>query len=399
MSNINFNQYPPKDYISLVHSQVVRPRFRLSLLYDNENFRKDITEYLIDGSGSLQIQYGQGRRRSINFTLDNSSGIFTPNGINSDIWVNSKFKLELGIETPNGDIVWNSAGIFVIGTPQAMRQNAQHTIDIQCYDKFALLDGTLGGTLEATYEINAGEKIYNIVIDTLLQNNGNGYPIDSKQIFFDPSLIEEKTQYTISKSANESYGDMLIELANMIACDIYYNENGNLVIQSGIKDISQVNKPTLWTYKDTEYEYISGHIHYDFTKVCNRVTVVGCNVNSDNGIFVAIAENKNPRSATRIDLIGIRNYYLEDNNIYSQSLAQDRADYELNKLAIVQQTVEIKSTFMIHLDVNNCVALDDDFFNYFDERFIIQSISIPISTHSDITIECTNIATLPYYPS
>ena len=232
-----------------------------------------------------------------------------------------------------------------------------------------------------------------------MQNNGNGYPIDSKQIFFDPSLIEEKTQYTISKSANESYGDMLIELANMIACDIYYNENGNLVIQSGIKDISQVNKPTLWTYKDTEYEYISGHIHYDFTKVCNRVTVVGCNVNSDNGIFVAIAENKNPRSATRIDLIGIRNYYLEDNNIYSQSLAQDRADYELNKLAIVQQTVEIKSTFMIHLDVNNCVALDDDFFDYFDERFIIQSISIPISTHSDITIECTNIATLPYYPS
>ena len=166
MSNINFNQYPPKDYISLVRSQAIRPRFRLSLLYDNENFRKDITEYLIDGSGSLQIQYGQGRRRSINFTLDNSSGIFTPNGINSDIWVNSKFKLELGMETSSGDIVWNSAGIFVIGTPQAMRQNAQHTIDIQCYDKFALLDGTLGGTLEATYEINAGEKIYNIVIDT-----------------------------------------------------------------------------------------------------------------------------------------------------------------------------------------------------------------------------------------
>ena len=96
---------------------------------------------------------------------------------------------------------------------------------------------------------------------------------------------------------------------------------------------------------------------------------------------------------------GIKNYYLEDNNIYTQALAQDRADYELNKLAIVQQTVDIESTFMIHLDVNNCIALDDDFFDYFDERFIIQSISIPLSIQSQITIECTNIATLPYYPS
>lgn len=399
MASINFNQYPPNKYISLVRDQAVRPRFRLSLLYDNEDFRRDISEYLIAGSGSLQIQYAQGQRRSLNFTLDNSTGIFTPTGINSDIWVNTKFKLELGMETSTGDIIWNSAGIFVIGTPQAIRQNAQETIDIQCYDKFALLDGTLGGTLEATYEIDAGETIYNVIVDTLLEDNGNGYSIDLKQVFFDTSLINEVTQYTVSKSANESYGDMLIELANMIACDIYYNENGNLVVQSGIKDISQVNKPTLWTYKDTEYEYISGHINYDFTSVRNRVTVVGCNINSDNGIYVAVAENTNPRSSTRIDLIGIKNYYLEDNNIYTQSLAQDRADYELNKLAIVQQTVDIESTFMIHLDVNNCIALDDDFFDYFDERFIIQSISIPLSIQSQITIECTNIATLPYYPS
>ena len=399
MADYNFNQYSPNKYIALVHNQAIRPRFKLSVLYEDESVRKDISEYLIADSGSLQIEYAQGQRRSLNFTLDNSDGVFTPTGINSLIWVNTKFKLELGLETSTGDIVWNSAGVFVIGTPQAIRQNAQMTIDIQCYDKFALLDGTLGGTLEATYEIEAGETIYNIVVDTLLQNNGNGRPIDSKQVFFDTALINEVTQYSISKSANESYGDMLIELADMIACDIYYNENGNLCVQSGIKDISQVNKPTLWTYKDTEYEYISGHINYDFTQVRNRVTVVGCNVNSSDGTYVATAENTNPRSETRIDVIGIRNYYLEDNNIYTQALAQDRADYELNKLAIVQQTIDVESTFMIHLDVNNCIALEDSFFDYFDDRFVIQSISIPLSVNSTISIECTNIATLPYYPS
>lgn len=399
MANINFNQFPQQEYIKLVKNQAIRPRFRLSILYPDESFREDISEYLIQGSGSLQIEYSQGQRRSLNFTLNNESGIFTPSGADGYIWINTKFKLELGLELFNGDIVWNSAGIFVIGTPQITRQNAQNIIDIQCYDKFALLDGTLGGILDATYEVEVGESIYNVMVDTLLQDNGNGYPIDIKRVIFDSDYITEKTQYTLSKSANNSYGDLLIELANMISCDIYYDTNGNLNVQSGIKDISQINKPTLWTFRDTEYEYVSGHINYDFTSVRNRVTVVGANVNSDNGLYIAVAENTNPRSKSRIDIIGIKNYYLEDNNIYNNNLAQDRADYELNKLSILQQSIQIDSTFMIHLDVNNCIALEDNFFDYFDDRFIIQSISIPLSVHSNINIECTNIATLPYYPS
>lgn len=398
MADINLNQMNPNTYISLVKNQTVRPRFKLSILYQDESFREDITKYLIDGSGSLQIQYAQGQRRSLNFTLDNSNGQFTPMDANGKIWINTKFKLELGIELESGDVVWNSAGIFVIGNPSVIRDGGQKTIDIQCYDKFALLDGTLGGILEATYEVEADELIYNVMVDTLSQDNGNNYPIDLKPVLFDSSLITEKTQYSLSKSANESLGAILIELADMISCDIYYNEEGNLIVQSGIKDISQVNKPTLWTFSDNEFQYLSTNISYDFTKVKNRVMVVGSNVNGDN-IYIATAENTNPRSSSRISVVGIKNYYLEDSNIYSDYLAQSRADYELNKLSILQQTIQIGSTFMIHLDVNNCVALEDEFLDYYDARFIIQSLSIPISTSSQISIECTNIASLPYYPS
>lgn len=398
MADINLNQINPNTYISLVKNQIVRPRFKLSILYQDESFREDITKYLIDGSGSLQIQYAQGQRRSLNFTLDNSDGQFTPMDANGKIWINTKFKLELGIELESGDVVWNSAGIFVIGNPSVIRDGGQKSIDIQCYDKFALLDGTLGGILEATYEVEADELIYNVMADTLSQDNGNNYPIDLKPILFDSSLITEKTQYSLSKSANESLGAILIELADIISCDIYYNEEGSLVVQSGIKDISQTNKPTLWTFSDNEFQYLSTNISYDFTKVKNRVTVVGSNVNGDN-IYIATAENTNPRSSSRIGVVGIKNYYLEDSNIYSDYLAQSRADYELNKLSILQQTIQIGSTFMIHLDVNNCIALEDEFLDYYDARFIIQSLSIPISTSSQISIECTNIASLPYYPS
>lgn len=398
MANYNFNQIPPSTYVELVKAQQVRPRFRLSMLYPDETFKEDISEYLIEGTGSLNINYQQGQRRSLSFTLDNSDGRFTPNGLQGVLWLDSKFKLELGMEFDNGDIVWNSAGIFVVGQPNATRQQAQRTVDVQCYDKFAMLDGTLGGVLDSTYQVDEGKLVQQVIEETLMQDNGNGYPIDSKELIFDSALKDSKTQYTLSKSPNESFGSLFIDLADMISCDIYYGVEGNLIVRSGIKDISQVNKPTLWTYSDKEWEYISNTTTYDFTKVKNKVTVVGSNSNV-NELFTQTVTNTNPQSPTRVAVIGVRQYYLEDSNIYSDELAQQRAEYELNRLSILQQTIQVASTFMIHLDVNNCIAINDSFFDYTDNRFIIQSLGVPLSADSMISIECTNIASLPYYPS
>lgn len=398
MANYNFNQIPPDTYVSLVKAQHVRPRFRLSMLYQDESFREDISDYLIEGSGTLNINYQQGQRRSLSFSLDNTTGKFTPNGLQGTLWLDSKFKLELGMEFDNGDIVWKSAGIFVVGQPNATRQQATKTVDVQCYDKFALLDGTLGGVLDSTYQVDEGKFVYQVMQETLLQDNGNGYPIDGKEIVFDSSLRDSKTQYALSKSPNDSLGSILTDLADMISCDIYYGVEGNLVVRSGIKDISQVNKPTLWTYSDKELEYISNTTTYDFAKVKNRVTVVGSNVNGEN-IFSQTATNTNPQSPTRVSVIGVKQFYLEDSNISSDSLALQRAEWELNRLSILQQTIQVASSFMIHLDVNNCIAINDDFFDYSDNRFVIQSLGVPLSANSMISIECTNIASLPYYPS
>lgn len=398
MANYNFNQIPPSTYVELVKAQQVRPRFRLSMLYPDETFKEDISEYLIEGTGSLNINYQQGQRRSLSFSLDNSDGKFTPNGLQGVLWLDSKFKLELGMEFDNGDIVWNSAGIFVVGQPNASRQQAQKIVDVQCYDKFAMLDGTLGGVLDSTYQVDEGKLVQQVIEETLMQDNGNGFPIDSKELIFDSALKDSKTQYTLSKSPNESFGSLFIDLADMISCDIYYGVEGNLIVRSGIKDISQVNKPTLWTYSDKEWEYISNTTTYDFTKVKNKVTVVGSNSNV-NELFTQTATNTNPQSPTRVAVIGVRQYYLEDSNIYSDELAQQRAEYELNRLSILQQTIQVSSTFMIHLDVNNCIAINDSFFDYTDNRFIIQSLGVPLSADSMISIECTNIASLPYYPS
>jgi hypothetical protein len=396
MAEYDYHSFSPLKYIKAIKANEIRPRFRLFILNQDESFKEDISDYIVPASGTLNITYQQGQRRSLNFTLNNSDGQFTPNGLQGKIWINTKFQLELGIALTNGDTVWNSAGVFLIGNPEVLRNLSDRTIQMQCYDKFALLDGTLGGNLDITYQINANENIHSVMTEILMMQNGNGYPLDSKPIVFDSLYKDATTQYILSKAPNDSYGAMLIDLANMISCDIFYGTDGNLVVQSGIKDISQVNKPILWTFDDTEYEYLSNNTSYNFTSVRNKMTVVGANV-SGSAMYEGIAINDNPQSSNRIDIIGIKNAYITDSNIYSNSLAQQRAEYELNKVSMVQEAISVTSSYMIHLDVNNCIVLKDSFFNYSTNKFVIQSLSIPISSSSQITITCSNVGSLPYY--
>ena len=395
MSGYNFNEINPLLYQEVIKSKIIKPKFKLSILNIDETIREDITKDLLVDSGTLSINYQQGQRRSLSFSLNNRSGKYTPSENSGYIWINTKFKLELGIEMFNGDIYYNSAGIFVIANPNAMRMSADNNISIQCNDKFALIDGTLGGVIEATYEIPQGRNLRKAIQDILLENSGNGYPIDSKPIIFDSSFKNLETYYTITKSPNDSLGSMLIEIANMVGADIWYGVEGNLIVRSGVKEIHNMQKPNLWYYNDNELEYCSSQIMYDFPSVKNRITVVGGNVNGGT-LFSALAENTNPQSPTRIAKIGKKNLYIEDSNIYSNSLAQQRADYELNKISIMQLSMEIVSSYMIHLDVNSCISITDSFLNYYNQRFIIQSITIPISTSGTMNISCTNINSLPF---
>lgn len=388
----------PHLYINSVKQKIIKPKFKLYTLYRNESIKNEIIEDIVENSGSLSINYQQGQRRSLNFSLKNPDGRWSPNSNTGDLWIGSKFRLDLGFELLNGDIYWKRNGVFVVGNVTETHQGADKQVNIQCYDKFALLDGTLGGNLDGTYEIPSGQNINSAVKDTIALDDGAGFPIDPMPLIFDPEYLNETTAYTLTKSPTSSLGDLIVELADMIACDVYYNEYGNLVFQSGITDIANIRKPTLWAFDENDIEYLNGNLTYNFQQVRNRVIIVGANVSS-GVIYSAIAENNNPQSPTRISKIGTKNIYYEDSNIYSNQLAQDRADYELNKISILQLGIELQSSFMIHLDVNNCIEITDEYFGFHNERFVIQSISIPINAGSIITIECSNVGSLPFYPS
>jgi len=395
MSIYSFNNLSPITYKNIVKAPVIQPIIRLTMLYPNESFKEDITKYVQIDSGSLDINYQQGQRRSLNFTLDNSDGRFLPSV--DKLWINSKFRLELGFKFGEDDYVYNSAGIFVISNPEAVRTNAERTISISCVDKFALLDGTLGGTLDGIYTIYSGSNVKNAIQQLLYQDNGNHMPIDVKPIIFDSLFANAEMQYDISKEAGGSIGDFILDMANMLGCDVWYGVEGNLIIRSGATDITKMSQPTLWEYNDGEMEYLNNTTTYSFDMVKNVIIVVGANINGDN-VYKATSTNTNPQSPTRVSLIGTKLQYIEDANIYNDELARQRADYELVKQSILANTVTLNSTYMIHLDVNNCISLTDSYYGYYKNRFVIQSINIPLGTSSTISISCTNVNTLPFYP-
>lgn len=396
MAILKYNMLDPRTYERMVKSSIIKPRVRLFILHPTETIKEEITDYITVGSGSLNINYNQGQRRSLNFELNNSDGRFTPSPFGL-IWINTKFRLELGMELPNGDEVYTPAGVFVISNPNTAHIGAQRTVSFQCYDKFALLDGTLGGVLDSVYEVPENSSIPNAIQNILSFSGGNGLQIDTKPLLYD-STLETRTQTIISKSPNDSLGDIIIELANMVGADVWYDVEGNLRIQAGQQEAGYFSQSPLWHYTDHELEYISSDITYSFDLVKNRVIIVGCNVNGDY-IYEGIAENHNAQSPTRIELIGTKNLYYEDANIYSEELANQRARYELNRLSILQQTVTMQSTYLIHLDVNKCIDITDETYGFYKEKFVIQSLNIPLGFDSTITLNCTNVNSLPYYPS
>ena len=104
-----------------------------------------------------------------------------------------------------------------------------------------------------------------------------------------------------------------------------------------------------------------------------------------------MAQNKNPASPLCIQRIGRRIEYINDSNIYSDDLAQQRADYELRKFGILKTTMNINVAFNPLLFVNNLINITDSYYGLDRERFLIQSISYTIGDECQMTVSCSNI--------
>ena len=372
----------------------IKPRFRLFVLNHDETINYEIPEEdIIINSGNFTENYQNGQRKSVNINLINVDGKYTPS-INT-IWVHDRFRFDIGLEF-DGQVYWFPRGIYVLGNPSADHQDSDKQVSLTLVDKFAVLEGK-AGTLEATYEIPVDSDIEQAIMGILTLDNGSGYPIDLKPIIYDRAFKGLKMPYTLSKDAGSTLGEMLLEIGTILNAEVYYNSQGNLCFININETTLDVQKASLWDYSDEDRDYDSATANYDFENAVNEVHVVGDNIN--NEIFSAMAKNENPVSPLCIQRIGRRIEYINDSNIYSDDLAQQRANYELRKFGILKTTMNIQVSFNPLLFVNNLITITDKYYNLARERFLIQSISYTIGNESQMTISCSNIVNFNQYAS
>ena len=378
--------------IDVLKRPVYKPRFRLFVLNPDETINYEIPqEDIIINSGNFTENYQNGQRKSVNINLVNIDGKYTPS-INT-IWVHNRFRFDVGLEF-DGQVYWFPRGIYVLGNPSASHQDSDKQVALTLVDKFAVLEGK-AGTLEATYEIPVDSDIEQAIIGILTLDNGSGAPIDLKPIIYDRAFKGLKMPYTLSKDAGSTLGEMLLEIGTILNAEVYYNSQGNLCFININETTLDVQKASLWDYEDTERDYYNATANYDFENAVNEVHVVGDNIN--NEIFSAMAKNNNPASPLCIQRIGRRIEYINDSNIYSDDLAQQRADYELRKFGILKTTMSVNVSFNPLLFVNNLITITDQYYNIQRERFLIQSISYSIGEQCQMSISCSNIVNFDTY--
>ena len=370
----------------VLNRSIYKTHFRVLVLNPDETIDYEIPqEDIIINSGNFTENYQSGQRKSLNINLINIDSKYTPS-INT-IWVHNKFRLDIGLEF-DGFIYWFPRGVYVLGNPSVTHQDSDKQVALALVDKFAILEGK-AGTLETTYEIPVGSDIKEAIIGILTLDNGSGYPIDLKPIIYDRSYEGMKMPYTLSKDAGSTLGEMLLEIGTILNAEIYYNSQGNLCVININETTLDTQKAVLWDYSEENDDYFSSSANYDFENAVNEVHVVGDNI--ENEIFSAMAKNENSLSPLCIQRIGRRIEYINDSNIYTDDLAQQRANYELRKLGILKTTFNINVSFNPLLFVNNLITITDSYYGINRERFLIQSISYTIGNENQMTISCSNI--------
>ena len=393
------------DYLIYIKKQEIRPGLKLEWLNSDFTVAKTIEHDLLQTSGNLTINFDDiGERRSLNLILYNVNKTYNVN-INK-LWFAQAIKLYLGIYIGN-DPYYIPQGIFYITNPQSISNTSEKTMVIQAIDKKSLLDGTIFGTLGFIYEIPVSTNIYSAMQSILDLDRGNGTVLDSMSPNFssyyvgkttilpDSTVVNRiETPYTLRAERNSTYWNVLEELAKMLGALIYYNEHGQLTVEPSQEELDDSLKPSLFDYTTERFEYLGSTTQHLMSNIYNTIIITGDTIQGDTAS--AKVSNTNPLSDTCVQKIGEKILSIEDTAYYSDELAEEYGKYLLKRKTVLQKANTINSSPIYHLKSNSIITLTDNYLDFNKERFLIQSINIPLEIGGQMQITATSVNELVF---
>lgn len=333
--------------------------------------------------GSIGVDANSDIRRTCNLTLavDHSDKMISPGG---ELWLDKFIKVYTGMDNPrnNNTTVWWNMGIFLINNPNSVYNVNTNSVTFEGLDLMAKLTGRRNGQLPAvTTMVPAESDIADVVKQIITQLGG-----------FEKYVIEDvgyKIPYDIKKEMGSTIYDLLVEIRDLYAnWEMFFDVDGVFHWQQ-IPDGE--NEPVIIDFDQlTQALIISDSIDVDFENVKNNIIVYGRLLDTGEQVMATATDNLNG-SPYNIDSIGQINYIVDDERIYNNDLAQQRANYELFLHARMNDAIALEIVPIYWLnDVNIKINYTNEEIGI-EGEYLIKTLNIPLGINSTMTINAIKI--------
>lgn len=385
--------------------EFLQPDNSVAFVLDNNPKNVNSGAFIQEGTISVNLQNGQRRQASV--TLSNVDGRFEY-AVNK-IWFGQRIRISEGLVLPDGTEFYLPQGVFYPKEPQEVHQPNKRTMTYSLADKWAMLDGTLGGALDGIYEVPVNSPIFPAISALLSEDMGNGQPYDNVPPSFTnyyndltttlpegTSVSNAVTPYTLRvESDNGTRADVILGLNAMLVGWVGYDQTGRFRLTPSQDDILDISKPVQWTFSPNETQFLGATYKIKNTEVKNDIIVIGEALGS-NPQANGRASNFDPSSDTNINLIGYKTERISKQGFYTNDICEAQAVFELKRKTVLQKAVTITSTQMFHLSENNLVEIRRiDKPGKPVERHLIQGFTRPLGETGAMTITATSVVDFP----
>lgn len=368
-------------------------------------------------SGSVSVSLANGSRRKASVMLGNRDGAFDY-AVNK-LWFGQRVRLLMGMRLPNGEDFYFPMGVFYIENPSVLFSPAEKTTTLNLTDKWAYLDGTLFGNLEAAYSVSSGTNIFS-AIDSLIHMdrftqgstsdvqrmvdpatavyttyfNGKTYLASRSDGSISANIAMTDAPYTITENRGSTMGALILKLNEMLAGWIGYDGAGALRLEPSQDDIDDADKPVLFAFTPENSVLLSHSSVSQNTAVYNDVTIAGQGLT--NAAVWARAINADPASDTNVNLIGRRVFVEEKSDYWNTDQCAALARWTLKRKTVLQKSVTIECGQMFHLIENRLISVKRvDKPGSPVEKHLIQGFTIPIGETGSMSITATSVTDIP----
>lgn len=403
-----------QDYMRLLNTpfeKLVRLRFlqpdgSTAFTVDGNPYNRDNRAFITDGTISTNLQNGQRRSATVTFAGLTDKFDYDVN----HLWFGTEIAIDEGLRLSDGTAYYIQQGVFIIDSPTESIKPNGRVLTYPLVDKWAMLDGRLGGNLESTYEVPVGTNIFTPIVALLSEDRGNGYPVDSATPIF-TEYYNGKTQRlpdgTVAYMTNTAHtltisgeggtkAAVVLGLASMVNAWVGYDRTGALRLDPSQDDILDTTKPILWRF-DMENDRTLLGMDYTSknTEVYNDYIVVGEQL--DNYIMPnGRAQNLDPTSDTNVNIIGRKTFRETKAGYATDTMCQDYAAWKLKRSTALQKAVTISCSQLFHIEENSLVTIRRaDKPGSPVERHLIMGFSRPLVGTGQMQINAVSVNDFP----